>query len=70
VAAAGDAEHHRPEPIGEFGEAPAHGEAPFDDLQELSVACGELDDGAVVLGAGDDQRVVGGEIVAQRKQDR
>jgi hypothetical protein len=71
--AAGDAEHRRPETIGEFGEALAHGAAAFHDLEELSVACGELDDGSVVLGASDGQGMVRRERdvagMAQRKQD-
>jgi hypothetical protein len=69
----GDAEHHRPQAIGELGKAPGGGEASFDDLEELAVAGGELDDRAVVVGAGEGEGMVGGERdvagATQRKED-
>jgi hypothetical protein len=54
----GDAGQHRPEPVGELGEMPGGGAVTFDDVEQLAIVPGELDDGAVVVGAGHRERVV------------
>jgi hypothetical protein len=54
----GDAEHHRPEPVGELGEMSRGGAASLDEVEEVAVVHGELDDGAVVVGAGHREGVV------------
>jgi hypothetical protein len=67
----GDTEHHRPQPFGELGKMPSGGAVAFDDLEEFSVAGGQLDDRTVVVGAGQGQGMVGGErgvaLAPQRK---
>jgi hypothetical protein len=56
-----DAKQHRPEPVGELGEVPRGAAASFDELEEVAVVPGELDDRPVVVGAGDSERMVGGQ---------